>query len=258
MASVAVPVAAGAPVVPGIRAQPLAPKAALNTIEAQNIFAIIEDCVEQLAVLEGISPQGGDGHQDMSELVGDEVSRIIEEQRRTESRYDQALDKRNDQKTQFAKKKKAENDNDVEDIARELRQSTKALVRNLKQNPKVAENIHKVKAERASLESLMEKTLDELEAKAYETMIRIVNEERERKIVLQQTIAREKEASAIVKGLQKELLEEKKQREQEIQTLNEAIAKFKDHLQEIKAKTSMDGKYMAKESQMRVQCLQKK
>ena len=46
-----------------------------------------------------------------------------------------------------------------------------------------------------------------------------------------------------MKMLQRKLIEVRKEKEQELQQRNEAIAHLKDQLQETKAKTNMEGKF---------------
>lgn len=54
---------------------------------------------------------------------------------------------------------------------------------------------------------------------------------------------REGEGVKRVKFLQRQLIEVRKEKEQELQQRNELIAHFKDQLQETKAKTNMEGGY---------------
>ena len=57
---------------------------------------------------------------------------------------------------------------------------------------------------------------------------------------------REEDSRKRVKQLQKQLVEVKKEREHEVQKRNEMIAHLKDQLQEMKAKTGMESKYVKK------------
>jgi F0F1-type ATP synthase membrane subunit b/b' len=61
-----------------------------------------------------------------------------------------------------------------------------------------------------------------------------------------------------VKSLTKQLVEVKKEKEVEIQQRNEMIAHLKDQLQEMKAKTNMEGKYIKKCAEVGVAQTQKK
>ena len=50
----------------------------------------------------------------------------------------------------------------------------------------------------------------------------------------------------MIKDLQKSLIDIKQEKEKEIQKRNELIAHLKDRLQELRAKTTMEGKYVKK------------
>lgn len=55
---------------------------------------------------------------------------------------------------------------ELQQVAEQLRQSTKQLCRNLKDNPNVAENMAKVATERQALQLLINKTMHELEVRS--------------------------------------------------------------------------------------------
>ncbi len=61
-----------------------------------------------------------------------------------------------------------------------------------------------------------------------------------------------------MKMLQRQLLEVKKEKEVELHQRNEMIAHLKDQLQEMKAKTSMEGKYIKKSAEVGVAQTQKR
>ena len=70
--------------------------------------------------------------------------------------------------------------------------------------------------------------------------------------------AREEEGRRRVKALQKQLVDVRREKEVELQHRNEMIAHLKDQLQEMKAKTSMEGKYIKKVAEVSVAQSQKK
>lgn len=61
-----------------------------------------------------------------------------------------------------------------------------------------------------------------------------------------------------MKALQRQLVDVRKEKEIEIQQRNEMIAHLKDQLQEMKAKTNMEGKYIKKCAEVSVAQTQKK
>eukprot|EP00002_Diphylleia_rotans_P018512 TRINITY_DN3582_c0_g1_i4.p1 TRINITY_DN3582_c0_g1~~TRINITY_DN3582_c0_g1_i4.p1 ORF type:complete len:190 (+),score=52.81 TRINITY_DN3582_c0_g1_i4:83-652(+) len=182
----------------------------VGLIEAQRISAVLEEAVERLSVLQTITPDLLAHRDELAQTVGDEISRIIEDQRSLERRYEQLIAQRSQLKSLSNKSKYKENQAQIEEIARELRQSTKVLCRNLKENPNIAENLMKIQSERSSLQNLFSKTMRELKDLHYTALANSVDQEREDQRNLMETMQKEKEATAAVKSLQKELQEEKK------------------------------------------------
>ena len=66
----------------------------LAAIEAQRTIAVLEECLEKLAFLGSITPDVLAHRDELSQFVGDEISRIIEEQRRLEQRYEELIAQR--------------------------------------------------------------------------------------------------------------------------------------------------------------------
>ena len=71
-------------------------------------------------------------------------------------------------------------------------------------------------------------------------------------------VDREEEGRKKVRQLQKQIAEVKRNRESELQQRREMIAHLKDQLQEMKAKTSMEGKYVKKVCDVSVAQTQKR
>ena len=72
------------------------------------------------------------------------------------------------------------------------------------------------------------------------------------------SIDREEESRKRLRQLQKQIVEVKRSRETELQQRSEMIAHLKDQLQEVKAKTAMEGKYVKKVCDVSVAQTQKR
>ena len=71
-------------------------------------------------------------------------------------------------------------------------------------------------------------------------------------------VDREEESRKKLRQLQKQIVEVKRSRETELQQRGEMIAHLKDQLQEVKAKTAMEGKYVKKVCDVSVAQTQKR
>ena len=110
----------------------------LSAIEAQRAIAVLEECLEKLAFLGSITPDVLAHRDELSQFVGDEISRIIEEQKRLEQKYEELIAQRGVLKGLSNKSKYKQNQVEIQDVSRALRESTKNLCRNLKDNPNIS------------------------------------------------------------------------------------------------------------------------
>lgn len=227
----------------------------LSVIESARISSIIEEALEKLSFLASITPDVMAHRDELSQIVGDEITRIIQEQRGLELRYEELIAQRASLKALSNKAKYKENQELIKEVARALRDSTKELCRNLKGNPNIAENLSKIQTERSNLQNLLSKTLRELRENSFSTLTTTVEEEKARNDMILEVIAKEKEVSAAVKKLQEDLANERQQHEAEVEERNEIIAKLKEELQEVRTKSAIETKYLQKESRARLQSL---
>ena len=74
------------------------------------------------------------------QIVGNDISQIVEGQRNLESKYEDVLTQK--------QKGKSKGAGDLSNVSGELRNSTHTLARSLKQNPLTPDNLEKVQADR--------------------------------------------------------------------------------------------------------------
>ena len=227
----------------------------LTVIEAARISAIVEEALEKLSFLASITPDVMAHRDELSQIVGDEITRIIQEQRGLETRYEHLISQRTSLKALSNKNKFNENQEQVKEVARALRESTKELCRNLKGNPNIAENLSKIQTERSNLQNLLSKTLRELRESSFATLTTTVEEEKARNDMIREVVQKEKEVSAAVKKLQADLASEKQLHVQEVEERNEIIAKLKEDLVAVRTKSSIETKYLHKVARARGQSL---
>jgi hypothetical protein len=67
---------------------------ALTVIESARISSIIEEALEKLSFLASITPDVMAHRDELSQIVGDEITRIIQEQRGLELRYEELIAQR--------------------------------------------------------------------------------------------------------------------------------------------------------------------
>ena len=66
----------------------------MGPIESQRVIAVLEETVEKLEFLGTITPNVLTQREELSKMVGDEISRLIEDQRTLEQRYENLIAQR--------------------------------------------------------------------------------------------------------------------------------------------------------------------
>lgn len=257
----------------------------MSTLEAvllPQVGAVIQDCVNQLAVLGGVTPQANkDGGESTKLLVGDSIGQAVEKQHQLEAEYDRLLTAREelqrrgvameppgprhgqedggflsfrsakDIQPPFAKLE--ENQRMIDNIAHRMKQSTQDLVTNMRQNPSAAENMVKIHSERQHVQDLMATMLDELDSDGtFTTLVKSVSDEVLEKERFVETIMREEDSRERVQTLEHSREEIHAEKEERIVQLDETIFQLRDQLQETKARVALEGKYIKKEADVRV------
>jgi len=220
----------------------------LGGTEAIHVSTVLEDCVDQLAVLGRIMPGTYVGASQSKKMVDDEISRLVFGQKQLEDQFQTVAD----QKGEEAAVKKQE-------AAGQLRNSTHVFARSMKQSPLTPDNLEKVQSDRGFLEKVLWETLVELSnSGGFTSLCAAVHLEKEKKAGLQATILREEDGRKRMKQLQKKVADVKEEKIVEMEQRNEMIAHLKDQLQEMKAKTNMEGKYIKKCAEVSVSQTQKR
>ncbi|XP_072180627.1 dynein regulatory complex protein 9-like [Diadema setosum] len=233
----------------------------LTALDSVYISAVLADTVDQLAVLGKIMPQTFEGRPDANEMVGDEISQILDSQRNLESTYENLIHQRGELRGGPKRDmgRLQENSQQISSVVGGLRNANQTFTKSLKQSPLTADNLYKMQDDRQFLQDVLSDTLEEmLKEKTFMAIIQAVSMEKEKKAELQNTILKEEEGRKEIKSLQKQIATVRIEREEETQQRNQMIAHLKDQLQEMKAKTSMEGKYVQKDAEVAMGQTQKR
>ncbi|XP_006884359.1 PREDICTED: IQ domain-containing protein G [Elephantulus edwardii] len=131
--------------------------------------------------------------------------------------------------------------------------------RPIRQTIITSETLKKIQTDRQFFSDVISETMQELEdSGTFNTLLKTLSKERENKMHFYDIIARSEKGRKQIKSLQNQLLDVKKERQVEVQSRNDYIAHLKDQLQEIKAKTNMESRYMKKNTDLQIAQTQKK
>ncbi|XP_074070824.1 dynein regulatory complex protein 9 isoform X2 [Macrotis lagotis] len=121
------------------------------------------------------------------------------------------------------------------------------------------ETLRKIQGDSGYASQILGDTKKEMESVGtFTSLLKALDREKEKKTNFCEIIAREEKARKQIKSLQKELYDIKKDRQAEKRGRNEYIAHLKDQLQELKAKTNMESRYVKKNTNLQIAQTQKK
>ncbi|XP_078266365.1 dynein regulatory complex protein 9-like isoform X2 [Rhinoraja longicauda] len=231
----------------------------LSQSDVFRICSVLEDCIDQLTILGLIMPVS-EGRTD-STSVGNEIDLILKGQKLTVSKYQLIMTSRSEDKE--ARRLSADHFTElgaqIKEVAADLKRSTQLLNTSLKQNPFTSDSLAKVQMDRQFASDVINDTLNELHSsRTFLTLLDVLEGEKKKKINMQNAIIREEEGRMKIKALRNQLQNLQMEKEAEQQNKDEMIAHLKDQVQEMKAKTTTEGKYMKKDAELQVQQTQKK
>ncbi|EPZ34381.1 hypothetical protein O9G_000568 [Rozella allomycis CSF55] len=218
--------------------------------KAQSFIAILEDAIDQLAILDDLIPEN-DHNRSQERILGNEINRIMKERHELEYRYQSLAKDQPTLKTKTNKFLYKENQQMLNNLSNEYAQSTQVLARTLKSHPAISQNIKKIQIERGNVQTLIFKTMRELKEGRYNHIAKYLDEEHNRRNALQNTIEREKKAVQILRKLKEELNLEKTNYDNELHERNQVIQHLRDTIQEITVLTNAEQKYTRKEMKAR-------
>jgi hypothetical protein len=113
----------------------------------------------------------------VSELMGDEISRIIAEQRKLEGKYAELVSQRAAFTGIHNKAKYNAVADEIQEVAHGLRENTKNLRRVLKDNPNIQGNLGKIQVDRDLLINFLTQFIDDLHQGNFESFNNVVQNE---------------------------------------------------------------------------------
>jgi len=213
----------------------------LTPVEAFRCQVLISDTLKKLEFLNSLSSNASGGQRDeLTQFIGDEVSRIIREQRDLEKHYESLIALRGTLGGLKNKAKFMEVQAQIQDVGQKLRESNKTLHRNLEQNPNVEANQLKMHLERARVQDLLADTKGELLELSFSHLLGKVEEERRSQELLYEVRKKEQEASQAVIELEAELQREYADLEKENQLSNKEIHDLKEELKKLRTVTQIE------------------
>ncbi|CAI9175604.1 unnamed protein product [Rangifer tarandus platyrhynchus] len=225
----------------------------LSILDVLRISAVLEDTIDQLSILNYIMPVQYEKRQNISMKNNKEMHSegrssgkvpLVSEP----SKISSSLAHKEEPK--LPEIRQGGQFNKVQDLI--FKKPTRQTIMN-------TETLKKIQIDRQFFSDVITETMEELQEEGtFTNLLKALGKERESKMHFYDIIAREENGRKKIKSLQKQLLNVKKERQAEVQNRNEYIAHLKDQLQEMKAKTNMENRYMKRNTELQISQTQKK
>lgn len=208
----------------------------LQPLTAICVAGTVEDCLDRLRVLQSLTPNVITQRDELSNILGDTVAQIIQEQKKCEERYEKLVKKRSDLKSLSNKTRYKKNQEKIEAQARELQRLTKELCTRLKESPNVSENLLKIQSERSALITLFETFKNQLlEKHSFEHIANWTAARTSSYQKMMQVMSTDKEMQEQIKKLDDKIHKQEAEMAHRIEELDISIKENKEQLQEIQA-----------------------
>ncbi|GMI07742.1 hypothetical protein TrRE_jg2291, partial [Triparma retinervis] len=221
----------------------------VSITQSERMIAVINECIEKLQFLGAIAPDVLSHRDELTAFVGGEISRIITKQRDLESKYEKLINERGALRGLSNKTRYKEVQMEIQDVSVALRESTKSLCRNLKDNPNIAGNLSKIHRERTQLLDILTSTNAELqESGLFETLATRVTQDRTNQANQKEILRKERETAAAVKQLDVDLENERADHAQIVTEQRAEMAMLKENLLTLRTKASVDVRFQRAEA----------
>jgi len=198
--------------------------------------SILDETINKLSVLGRVLPAQIDSKADATKIVNKEVENYVSTHQTTEEKLEAVLKAR----ALEIKEKKL-----VEELKTQMSLSLRGSEQQMIQSPLTKDNYEKIQRDLNFTKEVLQATQDQLlESNGFSVLEQSIAEEKEKKLKLQSFIVNEENGRDKIKFLQKEIKKVKQEHETEALKCNKIIAHLKDQVQELKAKSAMESKYL--------------
>ncbi|XP_059776896.1 dynein regulatory complex protein 9 [Balaenoptera ricei] len=225
----------------------------LSFLDVLRISAVLEDTTDQLSILNYIMPVQYEKRKSVSMKNNKEIhleGKSLEKPSLVSKPSKISGPFVHKEETKLPEIRQGGQFNKVQDLI--FKKPTRQTIMNI-------ETLKKIQIDRQFFSDVITETMQELQdSGTFTNLLKALGKERENKMHFYNIIAREKNGRKKIKSLQKQLLNVKRERQAEVQSRHEYIAHLKDQLQEMKAKTSMENRYMKRNTELQISQTQKK
>ncbi|KAF4689084.1 hypothetical protein FOZ63_029549, partial [Perkinsus olseni] len=204
----------------------------LSPIESCKVNVLLDEALNKLQFLNSLGTNASIHREELTQFMGDEISRTIMDQKELQARYEALVTLRDELSNKLSDRVRLQEiQTMLNDVTTRLGESNKNLCRNLRSNPDIPANLAKMQKER----DLAQEWINDLKIELHHSFTFLhlrqkVDEEKKALNYLSVVKAREQAASMGVINLQQQLHQEYEEEKAETRQANSEIRKLKEEL----------------------------
>lgn len=203
----------------------------LRPLESICVAGAVEDCLDRLLVLQSLTPNVITQRDELSNILGDTVAHIIEQQKKCEAEYEVLVKRRSELKSLSNKTRYKKNQEKIQAKARELQELTCDLCKRLRESPNVSENLLKIQNQRSHLITLFESFRTELLTKrSFQGIAQKTAKKKARYENMMQVMQTDKEMQRQIDELSTNIQKTEQEMQQKVERLDAQIKEQKELL----------------------------
>ncbi|KAA6354936.1 MAG: putative IQ motif, EF-hand binding site [Streblomastix strix] len=188
-----------------------------------------------MAFLNTLTPDVLAHRDELANLVGDEITTLINEQKALEKQFEVLVQQQHALRNASNTSEMKAINKQIEEVSSKLKEKTTVLCRNLKDSPNISENILKIQTERAAIQSLIQRTIKDLNDLSYPTMAKSVGEEKEQYDKLTMAEENERKAAAEIAALKQQIAQTKAKYDKLDTLLQVSVGNKREDLKKLRA-----------------------
>ena len=218
----------------------------LVALETFKIDVVVEETIQKLMFLDTLKSNMG---QEMNEMMSEEISRVMTEQRNLEKKYARLGQQRAQLKGLKNKDKLRETIEEIKETAKVLKESTTALCRVLKDTPDAKGNQDKIRDDRYELQNCLSDLLLEVKDLSFAKFKTYVKDGLDNMEKLGKLRKEEKDYQNKIKQINSERNEKQKESSAEFEETQSDIKMLEKSLNDTKTDSELFLRYLENEAQ---------
>ena len=223
----------------------------LTALETFKVDVVVQETIDKLMFLDTLKSNMG---QEMSEMMSEEISRVMTEQRNLEKKYAKLGQQRAQLKGLKNKQELQETIEEINKTAKELKESTNALCRVLRDNPDISGNQAKIRDDRYELQNRLSELLLEIKDLSFGKFKGDITTGLENMQKLDKLRKEEKEYQTKIKQINTERNEKQKESTAEFEETQSDIKMLEKSLNDAKTDSELFLRYLESDAQGKQDC----